>query len=440
MLCRPNASQTVNQGADTPSVSSDRTPGEAARATSDCGSLVVLAFSTSVSTGIGADLVAGSLSWGDQIDLADNELSPFSASEPESSLGSHVSPSLNMPSCANMDKDSNGMNVIDSNEMNIIDTNNSISNLVMSNSNSSQTDDNGNLSSSQNDCSNRSQSILSDQNESSVTCVSNAPSGSSGGDLGPVKDAAVTMDTPILGKRAISEIVIDGKSSAKGAAPAPKNDSGSRSKKAASSEVKVIPWFCNAQPFLRITLRHLRWRWFYPRAQEGQTRATFAELKLLFVIRMPQIGLQPPGVLSKNNKMKKNVRHPEVCRGVSLRGHRVVELNVFAEALDGGCEACGSALRLSNCIRETVSGLGSLLYICCSNSECGETNICRTNKTHRRTGTTQVRPIFHVNTKLAAGLKYFPHLGIHLTSSQGFNKLNQHIYRHATRRHRSYPC
>ena len=41
----------------------------------------------------------------------------------------------------------------------------------------------------------------------------------------------------------------------------------------------------------------------------------------------------------------------------------------------GGCEACGTALRLSNCINESVSGLGSLLYICCSNFESGETNI-----------------------------------------------------------------
>ena len=105
--------------------------------------------------------------------------------------------------------------------------------------------------------------------------------------------------------------------------------------------------------------------------------------------------------------MKKNVPDPEVHSEFSLRGRRVVELNVLAEALDGGCEACGAALRLSDCIKETLSGLGSLLYICCSNSECGETNICRTNKTHRSTGTTRGRPIFDVNTKLAAGLFTF---------------------------------
>ena len=42
----------------------------------------------------------------------------------------------------------------------------------------------------------------------------------------------------------------------------------------------------------------------------------------------------------------------------------------------GGCEACGTALRLSNCIKEPLPVLGLLLYICCSNSESGETNIC----------------------------------------------------------------
>ena len=109
----------------------------------------------------------------------------------------------------------------------------------------------------------------------------------------------------------------------------------------------------------------------------------------------------------KRQENEKNVRDPEICSGFPLRGRRVVELNFLAEALDGGCEACGAALRLSDCIKETVTGLGSLLYICCSNSECGETNICRTNKTHRSIGTPRGRPIFDVNTKFAAGLFTF---------------------------------
>ena len=117
--------------------------------------------------------------------------------------------------------------------------------------------------------------------------------------------------------------------------------------------------------------------------QKEQTRAAFAELNLLFAIIMPQIGWQLPGLLSKNKEMKKKVSDPAVCSGFSLHGRRGVELSVRAEVLDGSFEACGTALSVSNCINETVSALGSLLYICCSNSECEETNICRTINTHR---------------------------------------------------------
>ena len=100
---------------------------------------------------------------------------------------------------------------------------------------------------------------------------------------------------------------------------------------------------------------------------------------------MPQIRRQLSAVEKQKKKTEKNERDPEVCIDFSLRVRRVVELDVLAEALEGGCEACGTALRLSNCINETVSGLGSLLYVFCSNSECGKSNICRTNKTHRNT-------------------------------------------------------
>ena len=59
----------------------------------------------------------------------------------------------------------------------------------------------------------------------------------------------------------------------------------------------------------------------------------------------------------KKQENERNVRDPEVCSGFSLRGRRVVELlNVLAEALDyGDCEACWTALRLSNCINDPVT-------------------------------------------------------------------------------------
>ena len=59
----------------------------------------------------------------------------------------------------------------------------------------------------------------------------------------------------------------------------------------------------------------------------------------------------------------------------NFRGRRVIELDVLARALDSGCSACGKALQLSNCHDETISGLGSFLYIMCSDPECGEVNV-----------------------------------------------------------------
>ena len=67
----------------------------------------------------------------------------------------------------------------------------------------------------------------------------------------------------------------------------------------------TIPWFCIAQPFLRITLRHPRWRRFFTPAREGQTRAAFAELKLLFEITMPQNRLTASWSAIKKQENKK---------------------------------------------------------------------------------------------------------------------------------------
>ena len=105
----------------------------------------------------------------------------------------------------------------------------------------------------------------------------------------------------------------------------------------------------------------------------------------------------------------------------NFRGRRVIELDVLARALDSGCRACGKALQLSNCHDETISGLGSFLYIMCSDPECGEVNVCTTNKSHRAAGAGRGRPIFDVNTKLAAG-RY-----IYLISSFYLNILTSFI-------------
>ena len=153
----------------------------------------------------------------------------------------------------------------------------------------------------------------------------------------------------------------------------------------------MIPLFCTAQPFLRITLIATSKMAAVLHASVKRTdKGRFCRAKAFIRNKNAANRLKASWSALKKQENEKNVRELEVCSGFPLRGRRFV----LAEALDGGCEACGAALRLSNCIKETVSGLGSLLYICCSNSECGETNICRTNKTHRSTG--QVHCKFYI--------------------------------------------
>ena len=135
--------------------------------------------------------------------------------------------------------------------------------------------------------------------------------------------------------------------------------------------------FCTTHPLLRIILRHPRWRQFFPAKRTKKGR--FCRAKAFILNNNVTYWLTASRSAIEKKENEKNVRDPKVCCGFSLRSRRVIELNVQAEALDGGCEACGIAL--SNCINETVSGPGSLLYICYSNSECEETNICRTKET-----------------------------------------------------------
>ena len=49
----------------------------------------------------------------------------------------------------------------------------------------------------------------------------------------------------------------------------------------------------------------------------------------------------------------------------SVTRRRVVELDFLAKEFDGGCESCGKPLRLADYTQETISGLGSFLYITC---------------------------------------------------------------------------
>ena len=48
-----------------------------------------------------------------------------------------------------------------------------------------------------------------------------------------------------------------------------------------------------------------------------------------------------------------------------VTARHVVELDLLAKELDGGCKSCGKPIRLADCTQETISGLQSFLYITC---------------------------------------------------------------------------
>ena len=92
-------------------------------------------------------------------------------------------------------------------------------------------------------------------------------------------------------------------------------------------KLKVIPLFCTAHPLLLITLPHPGCRRLFSPARKEQTRAAFAELKLLF-IRNNNAADRPTAswFAIEKQENERNVHVPEVCSGFSLRGRRVGEL------------------------------------------------------------------------------------------------------------------
>ena len=85
-------------------------------------------------------------------------------------------------------------------------------------------------------------------------------------------------------------------------------------------------------------------------------------------------------------------------------GRRIVDLRHLAEELKE-CSNCRNTLLLHNIVTETREGLGSYLYIKCS--QCPSTTKVTTGKRHYPAGTldnSHSRPVFDVNTKIALGM------------------------------------
>ena len=87
-----------------------------------------------------------------------------------------------------------------------------------------------------------------------------------------------------------------------------------------------------------------------PSSAKRLNKGRFCRAKAFIRNNNPAYRLTASWFAIEKQENERNVRDPEVCvvfqfAAVELRNYQ----NVLAEALDyGGCEACGTALRLSN--------------------------------------------------------------------------------------------
>lgn len=168
----------------------------------------------------------------------------------------------------------------------------------------------------------------------------------------------------------------------------------------------MIPQYCTAHPVLRTTSQ--KWRNLACVISNTGNLATFISAGNLARHKNGRFQKMSDSVRTKRlclgrkrlSESGKGPKESAVCE-FPVTGRRIVELSLLANQLDSGCSVCGTPLRLSNCTQETLSGLGSFLYITCCEEGCGEVNVCHTSKAHRARA--RGRSVFDINTKLAAG-------------------------------------
>ena len=151
------------------STSADPTPAEAAQISSGEGSSTEPLLSCSIFSGVGADLVSGGCDWGDS--PAPEESDPFalSACDSDSSLGSHVSPSLTKRrnTSVNANSDQHSVNNDQSNGNNVNDSD------KQGNSSKNDTDKRSSSKNDSDKCSNSSNKNDTDKHSSSSSTGTN---------------------------------------------------------------------------------------------------------------------------------------------------------------------------------------------------------------------------------------------------------------------------
>ena len=83
-----------------------------------------------------------------------------------------------------------------------------------------------------------------------------------------------------------------------------------------------------------------------------------------------------------------------------FKGCNIVDLSFVCQQLVEGCKACKTTLSLTQCQRERMIGLASILYLSCQNC-----NMVKTSTWHVNENTKDGRNacIYDVNTKCAEG-------------------------------------
>ena len=83
-----------------------------------------------------------------------------------------------------------------------------------------------------------------------------------------------------------------------------------------------------------------------------------------------------------------------------FKGCNIVDLGFVCQQLVEGCKACKTTLSLTQCQRERVIGLASILYLSCQNCNTVKTSTWQVNE---NTKDGRNACIYDVNTKCAAG-------------------------------------
>ena len=86
-----------------------------------------------------------------------------------------------------------------------------------------------------------------------------------------------------------------------------------------------------------------------------------------------------------------------------FKGRNIVDLDFVHKQLLDGCKACKITLPLTQCQRERVTGLASILYLSCQN--CSTVTMIKTSTWHLSENTQDAYAEMHASTMLILSMQ-----------------------------------